>query len=297
MNTKGKSGRHDRFSPLFFRRRVDSGRGLCYTIAKQRNLREQSKEKMKMEMNTPRVLAVVGGKQITEADVDALIASMGQAGQNYMSPQGRAAVLEELINQKLMLLDAVRNLYERESEFKEQLARVKDELLVNYAVNKAVSSVRVTDDEAKKYFEENAEQFASQESVSASHILVDSEEKAQVLIDKIKAGEISFEDAAKQNSTCPSSRNGGSLGEFTRGQMVPEFDEACFAMEVGDISAPVKTQFGYHVIRLDGKKAAEPLHFGDVREGLVRQLTMEKQQAAYRSKINQLKILYPVDRV
>ena len=214
-----------------------------------------------------------------------------------MSPQGRAAVLEELINQKLMLLDAVRNLYERESDFKEQLARVKDELLVNYAVNKAVSSVRVTDDEAKKYFEENAEQFASQESVSASHILVDSEEKAQVLIDKIKAGEISFEDAAKQNSTCPSSRNGGSLGEFTRGQMVPEFDEACFAMEVGDISAPVKTQFGYHVIRLDGKKAAEPLHFGDVREGLVRQLTMEKQQAAYRSKINQLKILYPVDRV
>ena len=247
-------------------------------------------------MDNTRVLAVVGGQQITETDVDMLIASMGQAGQNYRSPQGRAAVLEELINQKLMLLDAVRNLYEREPEFKEQLARVKNELLVNYAVNKAVSSVRVTDEEAKKFFDEHPEQFAGEETVSASHILVDSEDKALELLAKIRAGEITFEDAAAENSSCPSGRNGGSLGEFGHGQMVPEFDEACFTMEVGAISEPVQTQFGYHIIRLDGKKAAEPMHFGDVREGITRQLTMEKQRAAYQSKLNQLKILYPVDR-
>ncbi len=248
-------------------------------------------------MDNTRVLAVVGGQQITETDIDMLIASMGQAGQNYRSPQGRAAVLEELINQKLMLLDAVRNLYEREPEFKEQLARVKNELLVNYAVNKAVSSVRVTDEEAKQYFDEHPEQFAGQETVSASHILVDSEDKALELLAKIRAGEITFEDAAAENSSCPSGRNGGSLGEFGHGQMVPEFDEACFSMEVGAISEPVKTQFGYHIIRLDGKKAAEPMHFGDVREGITRQLMMDKQRAAYQSKLNQLKILYPVDRM
>lgn len=247
-------------------------------------------------MDNTKVLAVVGGKQITETDVEMLIASMGQAGQNYRSPQGKAAVLEELINQKLMLLDATRNLYEREPEFKEQLSRVKDELLVNYAVSKAVSSVRVTDDEAKAYFDEHPEQFAGEETVSASHILVDSEEKAAGLIAKIKAGEITFEDAAAEHSSCPSGRQGGNLGEFGHGQMVPEFDEACFSMEIGAISEPVKTQFGYHIIRLDGKKDAEPVHFGDVREGITRQLTMEKQRAAYQSKLNQLKILYPVDR-
>ncbi len=248
-------------------------------------------------MDNTRVLAVVGGQQITETDVDMLIASMGQAGQNYRSPQGRAAVLEELINQKLMLLDAVRNLYEREPEFKEQLTRVKNELLVNYAVNKAVSSVRVTDEEAKKFFDEHPEQFAGEEQVGASHILVDSEEKALELLGKIRAGEITFEDAAAEHSSCPSGRNGGNLGEFGHGQMVPEFDEACFTMEVGAISEPVKTQFGYHIIRLDSKKDAEPMHFGDVREGITRQLTMEKQRAAYQSKLNQLKILYPVDRM
>lgn len=247
-------------------------------------------------MENNNVLAVVGGKQITNEDVDAMIASMGQQGQAYMSPQGRAMILEELIAQKLLLLDATRNLYEREAAFKEQLARVKEDLLINYAVGKVVSGVRVTDDEAKKYFEDNAEQFMGQEQVSASHILVDSEDKANELLAKITAGEISFEDAAREHSSCPSSQQGGSLGEFGRGQMVPEFDTACFEMEVGEVKGPVQTQFGYHLIRLDGKKAAEPLHFGDVREALVRQLTMEKQQAAYRSKINQLKILYPVER-
>ncbi|MBQ7398669.1 MAG: peptidylprolyl isomerase [Clostridia bacterium] len=205
-------------------------------------------------------------------------------------------ILEELIAQKLLLLDATRNLFEREPAFKEQLARVKEDLLINYAVGKVVSGVRVTDDEAKKFFDENPDQFMGQETVSASHILVDSEEKANELLAKITAGEISFEDAARENSSCPSSREGGSLGEFGRGQMVPEFDSACFSMEVGEVRGPVQTQFGYHLIRLDGKKAAEPLHFGDVREAITRQLTMEKQQAAYRSKINQLKILYPVER-
>ena len=247
-------------------------------------------------MENNQVLAVVGGKQITTADVDAMIASMGQQGQAYMSAQGRAMILEELIAQKLLLLDATRNLFEREPAFKEQLARVKDELLVNYAVGKVVSGVRVTDDEAKAFFEEHPEQFMCQESVSASHILVDSEDKANELLAKINAGEVTFEDAARENSSCPSGAQGGSLGEFGRGQMVPEFDAACFEMEVGEVRGPVQTQFGYHLIRLDGKKAAEPMHFGDVREALVRQMTMEKQQAAYRSKINQLKILYPVER-
>lgn len=249
-----------------------------------------------MNFEQEKVLASVGGKTITSTDVDTLIASMGQGGQAYRTPEGRAAVLEELIGQKLLLLDATRNLYEREPAFKEQLNRVKENMLINYAVEKAVSGVKVTDDEAKQFFEEHAEQFQGQETVAASHILVDDEAKANELLAQIKEGKVSFEEAALQSSKCPSSRNGGSLGEFGRGQMVPEFDEACFTMEIGEIRGPVRTQFGYHLIRLDDKKEAKPLAFSDVRESIVQQLTMEKQQAAYRSKINQLKILYPVDK-
>lgn len=246
---------------------------------------------------TARVLASVNGKPITEDDVNRFIAALGRNAQAYNNPQGRAAVLEQLIAQRLFLLDAQRNLYEREQAFKDQLAAVKEQLLMEYAIGKCVESVRVTEDDVRGYFDSHKEEFEGEETVNASHILVDSEEKATELLTAINAGEISFEDAAKANSTCPSSAQGGNLGDFGRGQMVPEFDTACFEMEEGEVRGPVKTQFGYHLIRLNKKNAAEPLSYNDVRAQLYEQFTREKQQAAYQSKINQLKIMYPVDKV
>lgn len=242
-----------------------------------------------------KVLASVNGKAITEADVNAYLMSMGQRAQSYDNPKGRAMILEQLINKALLVLDATRNLYEREPEFKAQLARVKDELLANYAVEKAVGSVKVTDDEVAKYYEENKAQFVSGEAVSASHILVDSEEKANDILEKIKSGEMTFENAAREYSTCPSGKNGGDLGEFGRGQMVPEFDAVCFDMAEGELRGPIKTQFGYHLIKLNHKHEPKEMSLLEIRDQLREKLLAEKQQAAYTSKINQLKILYPVD--
>lgn len=245
---------------------------------------------------TARVLANVGGKPITEEDVNRFIMAMGRNGQAYNNPQGRAAVLEQLIAQRLFLLDAQRNLFEREQAFKDQLAAVKEQLLMEYAISKCVESVRVTEDEVRGYYDSHKDEMMDEETVNASHILVDSEEKATELLNAINAGEISFEDAARDNSSCPSSSQGGNLGDFGRGQMVPEFDTACFEMEEGEVRGPVKTQFGYHLIRLNKKNPAEALSYNDVRAQLYEQLTREKQQAAYQSKINQLKIMYPVDK-
>ena len=243
-----------------------------------------------------KILASVGTLSVTEAEVNAMIASLGQRGKNYNTPEGHAIVLDQLINQKLLLLDATRNLYEREPEFKAELARVKEDLLVNYAVNKAVASVRVTDAEAKEFFDAHPEQFAGEKTVNASHILVADEAQANEILAKINAGEISFEDAAKEFSSCPSSAEGGCLGDFGHGQMVPEFDQACFSMKEGEIAGPVQTQFGFHLIKLNKINEAQPMQFEQVKEQLRQSLMGEKQQNAYQSKINQLKILYPVDR-
>ena len=243
-----------------------------------------------------KILASVGTLSVTEAEVSAMIASLGQRGKNYNTPEGRAIVLDQLINQKLLLLDATRNLYEREPEFKAELARVKEDLLVNYAVNKAVANVRVTDAEAKEFFDAHPEQFAGEKTVNASHILVADEAQANEILAKINAGELSFEDAAKQYSSCPSSAEGGCLGDFGHGQMVPEFDQACFSMAEGEIAGPVQTQFGFHLIKLNKINEAQPMQFEQVKEQLRQSLLGEKQQNAYQSKINQLKILYPVDR-
>jgi len=242
------------------------------------------------------ILASIGGKPITDADVDAFIASMGQQGARLQNPQGRAMVLEQLIAQKLLLLDAARNMFEREADFKAQLSAAKDELLLRYAVEKVISKVKVTDEDCRKFYDENQDQFQAQLVLGASHILVDSEEKAREIKAKIDAGEVSFADAAKEFSSCPSSAKGGDLGEFGEGQMVPEFENACKAMEVGAISEPVKTQFGYHLILLNKKETAEAPKFEEMVEDIRRKLLNDKQQAAYQSKINQLKILYPVDK-
>lgn len=242
-----------------------------------------------------KVLAVVGGKAITEADVQRTLMNLGQRAQQYNNPQGKQAILEQLINKELIFMDAKKNLLEMDAEYKAELEKLKKELLSNFYVEKFLRDVKVKDEDIKKYFEEHKEEFVSQETVSASHILVETEEKAKDILSKIESGEMTFEDAAKAFSTCPSSQRGGDLGEFGKGQMVPEFDKACFEMEVGELRGPVQTQFGFHLIRLDKKNEAKPVTLEDVKDELSQHLLAEAQQKAYQSKMNQLRILYPVD--
>ncbi|MBO4392381.1 MAG: peptidylprolyl isomerase, partial [Clostridia bacterium] len=115
---------------------------------------------------------------------------------------------------------------EFDKDFKSQLAAVKDELLTKYAISKTLAGITVSDAEAKKYYDEHADQFVVEDVISASHILNNDPDLLSTLRDDIINGTISFEDAAKKYSTCPSGKNGGSLGEFGRGQMVKEFEDA-----------------------------------------------------------------------
>lgn len=248
-------------------------------------------------MENNRVLASVGGQPITESDLENAVQQMSSSrGRNFNTPEGRQAVLEQLIVKQLFLADARKSMLEYDPSFKAQLQQMKEELLYQFAVTKTLERVKVTEEEIQEFYQQNPEQFEGQETVAASHILVDTEEKANELLAAINAGEIKFEDAAMQHSSCPSKQRGGSLGEFGHGQMVTEFDEACFNMEVGAIAGPVKTQFGYHLIRLDAKNDAKPVPLSQARDAIREHLLGEKSQKAYQSRINQLKLVYPVDR-
>ena len=245
-----------------------------------------------------KILANVGGIAITNADIDEFLANLGQRGQAYNTPEGRAAILNQVVANKLLLLDARKNLLEMEPEFKAQLAKFKENLLVSYATEKAIATVTVSDKEVEEYYNANSDRFMGEETVSASHILVATEEEAREIYGRIASGESTFEQEALAHSTCPSKANGGNLGEFGKGQMVPEFDSAVFAMEIGEItSEPVKTQFGYHLIKLTAKNEAKVTPLDEIREELKMALIDDKKHQAYESKINQLKILFPVDYV
>lgn len=242
-----------------------------------------------------KILARVGTLTVTEADLAAMLAALGPRGEQYNTPEGRRALTEELVAQKLFLLDAQKNLLEAEKAFQEQLKRAKEQLLTEYAIRKTIERADVKEEEIQAFYNENLDKFKQGETVNASHILVESEEEAARIAEEIRSGALTFEEAAAKYSSCPSKEAGGNLGEFGRGQMVPEFEEAAFALEVGVVSDPVKTQFGFHVIRTNAKGEAKPISYNEARESIQRKLLSDKQQAAYRSRVNQLKIMFPVD--
>ena len=245
-----------------------------------------------------KILAKVGALTVTEREVDEFLAELGQRGQGYNTPEGRKAILEQIISSKLLLLDARHNLLETEPEFKAELAKLRENLLINYAGNKVLAAVKVSDEDVKKYYEDNLDKFKQGETVNADHILVDSEEKALEILAKIESGEMSFGDAAREYSSCPSGQRGGNLGDFGRGQMVPEFDKAVFELNEGEITkTPVKTQFGYHLIKLNSKTEAAAMPYEQIAPQLTEMVLNEKRREAYERKINQLKILYPVELI
>ncbi len=245
-----------------------------------------------------KILATVNGSPIFESEVDEFLEGLGQRGAAYNNPEGRAMVLEQIINSRLFLIDAQKNLLEGDPAFQAQLRKLKATLLTNFAVEKHLSGIVVTDAEVEAFYNEHPEAFVQGDTVNASHILVDSEALALEIYAKIASGEMTFEDAAKEYSSCPSKENGGSLGDFGQGQMVPEFDKAVFAMQVGEITAtPVQTQFGYHLIRLNAKNEGQKVELDEIRDTLKGKLLEEKQQQAYESRVNQLKIVYPVEKL
>ena len=126
-------------------------------------------------------------------------------------------------------------------------------------------------------------------TASARHILVSDEAFCNELKEKINSGEITFEQAAKENSTCPSGASGGELGTFGQGQMVPEFNDKVFSMKVGTLSEPVKTQFGYHVIYLETKTAAKPTSYEKVKNKIITSLKQQQFTVKVKEVAKELK--------
>lgn len=243
-----------------------------------------------------KVLATVEGKDITSQDVNIFLQQLGQErAAQFNNEEGRAQILNELVNQKLLLADAIDNKVEETEVFKQELARLKDTVLTQININNLLISAKVSEEELKAHFEANKAKYAKPEEVSASHILMDDETACKEIYNKIKNNEIDFATAAKENSSCPSKEQGGSLGSFSRGRMVPEFEDAAFKMEIGQISEPVKTQFGYHIIKLDDKTPAQDVEYNQVKQTIANELMTIKQREVYVAKVEQLKNKYKVE--
>lgn len=245
-------------------------------------------------MDKDKVLAEVNGKKITGVDYNLFIDSLNpQLKQYFGGEELNKDVVNELVYQALLYEDAMEKGMDKEDEFIQVVEKTKESMLKTYALGKLLATAEVKDEDIKKFYEENKDAFKQAESADASHILVEEEDKAREIYEKIKNGG-DFEELAKEYSTCPSKEKGGNLGTFTKGQMVKEFEDAVFENEVGTITEPVKTQFGYHIIKINQKNPARELSFDEVKDRIVEQVRRQKEQEIYNEKITELKDKYEV---
>ena len=241
-----------------------------------------------------KVVARVEGKDITEEDVLRFLEEIGpQVAMQFQSPDGMQQIVNEMVNQELLLLDAKENKIDEDEEFVKVMETTKENLLKGYAFSKVIRDEIVTTEEAEIYFETFKKDF-EKETVNASHILVETEEKANEILQLLNEGK-DFKELAMEYSSCPSRDQGGELGEFGRGAMVPEFENAAFAMGAGEISQPVKTDFGYHIIKLNSKTEAGDTKFEDVAAEVRSEAQRIKQQNAYKKKLEELGAKYKVE--
>lgn len=246
-------------------------------------------------MEDNKVLATVNGKEITEFSILKFMRSLTQqAAEQFNVPDGKKRVIEELIHQELLYADAIDNRYDEDEEFLTKLDETEEEMLKQYAWFKIISAIQIPDEELEKYYKENKTDFFRDTTLRASHILIDTQEKADEVLKEINSG-TEFEDVAKKYSSCPSKDSGGDLGFFTKGRMVKEFDEAVFNMSVGEISKPIKTQFGYHIIKLTEQKAAGIMAFDEIKESLKKELLKAKQTFFLTKKLDELSKKYTVE--
>lgn len=257
------------------------------------------------------VVAKVNGDSITEKEL-----------YNYLVEHAGQQALDSLINEKIVekeaekqnikvtddevntLVQETQSSFGSEEEFLQVLEMnaltldsFKRSLVLDLKVKALLEAESpITDEQIAQYFEENKETFATQEKVRASHILVETEEQAKEVKEKLTHGE-DFASLATQYSTDEGSKTqGGDLGFFARGEMVKEFEETAFSLEIGQVSDPVKTEFGYHIIKVVEKQEAKEATLDANKDAIKNLLLEEKMTTEYEPWLQERMPEYNVEK-
>lgn len=211
------------------------------------------------------VLARVNGAEIRQSDLDIAEADVGQSLQVTEPNARREALLAYMIDLTALAQSAAAKKLDAAPDFAQRMAYAKNKVLMESLLGD-LSKTAATDAEMKKLYNEMLAKMPPEDEVRARHILVKTEKEAQDVIAKLKGG-ADFDKLAREISIDPSAKtNGGDLEYFTKGQMVGEFSEAAFKLEKGQISQPVKSQFGFHVIKVEDKRKKPVPTFDQVKE-------------------------------
>ena len=235
------------------------------------------------------VIISAGSVAIHKSDFETAVKSLPAEYQSYALGPGKKQFADDYLRMKILAQEGMKNGLDKDPDVMKQLDLLRENLVAQEELKRLDSTVTVSDADLKKAYEENKKEY---EQVKAKHILIafkgspaaqkgkkeltdaEAKAKAELLRNEIIAGKAKFEDVAKKESDdLESGKNGGDLGAFSHGQMVPEFEQAAFSAKPGDITPVVKTQFGYHIIKVE-EHSSTP--FEQVKANLEKTLKQKK---------------------
>ena len=220
------------------------------------------------------VVATVNGTKILKSMLVTAQQLLPEQYQKIPLMQIYPALVDTVIDMKLSAADARKKRLHETEEFKVLMSRIEDQMLQR-TVLQAEMDKALTEDALKRRYDALIADEKSSTEVHARHILVKTKEEANDIIEELQNG-ASFEVTAKEKSTGPSATNGGDLGFFGKGQMVPEFEKAAFSLRKGKFTdTPVKTQFGWHIIKLEDRRKSDPPSFESIKQKLQTEISQE----------------------
>jgi len=239
-----------------------------------------------------KAIATIDGEKITMAEFNSELDKIPMNMKMLVASQsGKKNFLDRLIVQRLLLREAKKENIEKGKEFQDKLAEFKDQLIMQSLLAKKVATdAKFSDEELRKYYDAHKEEFKKEREIQTRQIVVKTEQEARELQAKIAKGE-DFAELAKKYSLDPSAKiNGGDIGYHPKGTLIPEYEESAFKLtKVGQVSPPVKTQLGYHIIKLEGVKAPSYVPFAEVKDFIRQKIMQEKQTEMVQQYIDGLK--------
>ena len=236
------------------------------------------------------VLAEVNGATITDTD----FYKEQETLPPYLKPmtetaEGKKEMLDTMVVRELIMQQAQKDGIDKSPEVAAKLEDLKKRVIVEAFLKKKVEeAANVSDAELQEFYTKNQEKFKTGEQIKASHILVKTEPEAKEIQKQLKGG-TSFEELAKKHSIDGAAAKGGDLGWFGKGSMLPDFEKVAFGLKEGETSGIVPTKFGFHLIKLTGKRAAGPRSFEEVKDQIKAAIVPEKQQETFKKLKDDLK--------
>jgi len=255
--------------------------------------------------NKGQVLARVGSTKITSTQLEERIQQLPEnIRPNFEKKENQGVILDQMINEELLFQEAKRLGYEKHEDYKKQvkdfenqLRNAKKQALINSVLRDNIDGkINVTDQEIVQFYDNNPSQFQSYEQRRAQHILVKTKAEAENILKDLKAGK-SFDKLAQEQSIDPTGKNGGDLGFFRKGDLVPDFEKAVFGLEnKGDTSGIVQTQFGFHIIRLTDVRTLPKRSLNEMKSQIQQVLYNQKRNSALNELMEKLKKTHKVSK-